>query len=49
MIDFYDYGKLWYYMEWCVDMMALGAETQVTPQTKQAHTATSFYASRQGK
>ena len=49
MIDFYDYGKLWYYMEWRVDMMALGEEMQVTPQTKQAHTATSFYASRQGK
>jgi len=29
MIDFYDYGKLWYYMEWRVDMMALGEEMQL--------------------
>jgi len=49
MIDFYDYSKLWYYMEWRVDMMALGAEMQVMPQTKQAHTITSFCASHQGK
>jgi hypothetical protein len=47
MIDLYDYGKLWYYVELRVDMWHL--LRQVTPQTKQAHTATSFYASRQGK
>jgi len=49
MIDFYDYGKLWYYMEWRVDMMALVRGDASYATNQQAHTATSFYASRQGK